>query len=99
LGGNRELFAALAATYVSEAASFMEQLPATAAADLPNLLHTFKSAAGIVGATELHNYAGELERSLRHGGAVIDTPAMLQRLHELVECSLTDLAQAVTTMA
>jgi CheY-like chemotaxis protein len=102
LGGNRELFAALAGTYVLEAKLFIDQLgPALAlpgCAGAPNILHTFKSAAGIVGAAELQNYAAALESLLRNGEAV-DAAAALQAVRQLVDVSIADLALTVADMS
>ena len=98
LGGNRDLFVALADTYVLEARQFLEQLaPALAAPGYegaPNLLHTFKSAAGIVGAAELQHYTAALEGMLRKGEPV-NQGATLAALELLVEASIAELAVAL----
>jgi two-component system sensor histidine kinase/response regulator len=101
LGGNRELFGALAGTYVQEAKQFLDQLgPALALPGYegaPNILHTFKSAAGIVGAAELQNYAAGLESLLRSGAAV-DAGLALKAVQLLVDISIADLALSVAAL-
>jgi HPt (histidine-containing phosphotransfer) domain-containing protein len=102
MGGNKELFVALASTYVPEATQFVAQLRAALA--LPgyegaaNILHTFKSAAGIVGAAQLHDYASGLESLLRKGEP-IDPGAALKAVQLLVDASVADLAPAVASVA
>jgi CheY-like chemotaxis protein len=101
LGGNRELFAALAGTYVLEAKQFLDQLgPALALPGYegaPNILHTFKSAAGIVGAAELQNYAAGLESLLR-SGETVDPGLALKAVQLLVDISIADLALSVAAL-
>jgi PAS domain S-box-containing protein len=96
LGGNGALFVSLATMFSAEASSFLDALRASlpgpdlkATADL---LHTFKSAAGIVGAGRLQNHCATLEAELRRGIAPPDcSAAQLQMEHE-VRSSLTELA-------
>ena len=101
LGGNAELFVALAGTYALEAAQFLEQLAVALSQPghegAPNVLHTFKSAAGIVGADALQDYAGGLEKLLRAGDTV-DVTTVLGAVRQLVEASIADLALAVDSM-
>ena len=102
MGGNKELFVALASTYVPEATQFVVQLRDALA--LPgyegaaNILHTFKSAAGIVGATQLHDYASGLESLLRKGEA-IDPSSALKAVQLLVDASVAELVPAVAGVA
>jgi len=100
LGGNAELYIALAATYEGEAAQFIPALrsalpDAQAAA---NILHTFKNAAGIIGAVALQNSASELEAALRRGAA-LDAGRALAQLEVLVEASNSALARAVQSLS
>ena len=95
LGGNAELYVALSGTYGDEAAQFIPSLRAAgpdrqAAA---NILHTFKNAAGIIGASVLQNVASDLEMRLRAGAEL--APDALTDLEALVSASTADLARVV----
>jgi PAS domain S-box-containing protein len=100
LGGNAELYVALSDTYGAEAAQFIPSLRA-AMPDMQaaaNILHTFKNAAGIVGATALQNYAADLEPRLR-AGADVDMAKAIADLETLVAASTADLARVVPMLA
>jgi PAS domain S-box-containing protein len=103
LGGNAELYVALAETYRAEAALFIPALRAAFALphvdEAANVLHTFKSAAAIVGATALQNTAVELEARLRGTGPGVDIDAALVELEQLVAASLDALARTVAALA
>ena len=103
LGGNAELYVALAQTYAGEAAQFMPSLRAALARpDAPaaaNILHTFKNAAGIIGATALQNCAADLEAGLRSAGAAAATDAALDRLDALLVTSAAELARNVQSLS
>ncbi len=102
LGGSAELYVALSHTYQAEAASFMPALraalaqPGTGAA--ADVLHTFKSAAGIVGASILQGATAELEVPLRAGAVPAGLEGALAELEQLVAQSLAELARVVNTL-
>ncbi len=97
LGGNAELYLALAQTYEKEAAQFMPSLRAAPdAAAAANILHTFKSAAAIVGASALQSRAAELEASLRGGGEL--AAHELAQLDAMVQASSGELARSVQAL-
>lgn len=109
LGGNAELYVTLSHSYQDEAARFMPSLRAALA--LPeagtaaDILHTFKSAAGIIGATGLQDAAAHLEQCLRKGGAGahglypgLDLDIALAQLAQLVASSIDELLQVVSTL-
>jgi two-component system sensor histidine kinase/response regulator len=103
LGGNAELYVALAQTYAGEAAQFMPALRAALARPdaqaAANILHTFKNAAGIIGATALQNCAADLEAALREAGAAVATDAALARLDALLDTSAAALARNVQSLS
>jgi PAS domain S-box-containing protein len=103
MGGDRALYMALARTYATEAQQFMPSLKealaqpdAKVAADI---LHTFKSAAGIVGAGALQAAAVSLEARLRSGAAFPDPDAALAQLQALVDDSMAALDQVTAALA
>ena len=109
LGGNAELYVTLSRSYQGEAARFMPSLRAALA--LPeagtaaDILHTFKSAAGIIGATGLQHAAAHLEQTLRKAGASddgsypgLDLDNVLAQLDQLVASSIDELLQVVSTL-
>ncbi|MES2318469.1 MAG: response regulator [Pseudomonadota bacterium] len=102
LGGNASLYVALAKTYEAEAAQFVPALRAALALPDPssaaNILHTFKSAAGIVGAAALQQRAGQFEAALRAGDGG-DTSATMADIEALVAASSGALALALQSLA
>ncbi len=111
LGGNQALFVALAHTFADEAARFMESLrvalPGTDMGPPADLLHTFKSAAGMMGAIELEHYAARLEDRLRNRAAASDTAsdaapdadAILAEMARLIAASTAELMKISAAMA
>ena len=105
LGGNTGLYLSLSQSYQGEAARFMPSLRAALA--LPesgiaaDILHTFRSVAGIIGATRLQTAAADFEAILRGGAATggIDRDSVLTHLDQLVETSIGELASVVSTLA
>jgi PAS domain S-box-containing protein len=102
LGGNAELYVALADTYAGEAAQFVPALRAALAQPASmagaDILHTFKSAAGIVGASTLQTYAADLEAGLR-AGVTLDLEHALAQLDALVAASINELERTTRTLA
>ena len=103
LGGNQALFVALSRTFSGEAAQFMAALQvALPAEDLvrsADLLHTFRSAAGMMGATALQDYIAQLERRLRNKMAVDDAGVVLAEMAHLVSASTTELVQIAAALS
>lgn len=96
LGGHQALFVSLAATFSSEAIAFLvaigehlSPLNLRAAADL---LHTFKSAAGTVGAMQLQSYCTTVESDLRNAALLPDPSLVLSEMERLVHASIAELA-------
>ena len=108
LGGRAELYVALSHTYQGEAARFMPSLRAALALSEPgaaaDILHTFKSAAGIIGAAGLQDAASHLEQRLRRGPGAdglylgLDLEGALAQLDTMVADSIDELLQVVSTL-
>lgn len=103
LGGNRTLFLSLAVTFSTEAKAFIaalsEQLPSPDIRSAADLLHTFKSAAGIVGAAPLQSYCAALEQQLRHNIHPSDVSRVLAEMGRLVHASIAELANVTAKLA
>ena len=105
LGGSTDLYVTLSRTYQIEAARFMPSLRAalalTEVRKAADILHTFKSAAGIIGATSLQNAASELEARLRGKSAIdgLNLDGALTGLDQLLEASISELAHVVGALA
>ena len=103
LGGNEALFVALSRTFSGEAARFMAALqvtlPGPDAIESANLLHTFRSAAGMMGATALQDYAAQLEQRLRNQSATGDAAIILAEMAQLVMASTSELEQIATSLS
>lgn len=97
LGGNQELFLQLAKGFRSESALLLASLERVWRSgkfvEAADILHTLKSAGGIVGATELENYAAEVERRLRTDGVNLPFESMLSRLDLLTGQCVDELEQ------
>ncbi|MEJ7805393.1 MAG: response regulator [Telluria sp.] len=95
LGGHRALFVSLAVTFSSEAKVSLlaigEHLSTQDLRAAADLLHTFKSAAGIVGATRLQSYCTTLESDLRNAIAPSDPGLVLAEMARLVHASIAEL--------
>ena len=103
LGGNRELYISLAMTFSTEAKAFfdalselMQPLDIRSAGDL---LHTFKSAAGIVGAAPLESYCAAFEQKLRNNVLTFDTSRVLAEIGRLVHASIGELENVTVDLA
>ena len=103
LGGNRTLFLNLAVTFSTEAQAFLdviyEQLPSLNIRSAADLLHTFKSAAGIVGAAPLQSYCSALEQDLRSEVLPSDVSVVLAELRQLVNFSIAELERVTAGLA
>jgi PAS domain S-box-containing protein len=104
LGGNRQLYESLARTFSGEARTLMGRLETALAAgrmtEAGNVLHTFRSAAGIVGASQLDVFTFEAEQSLRAPGAQLDAQAvatLLAKAGNLTAQALAELDRMLET--
>ncbi len=95
LGGNKALFVALVDTFYTEASAFIvairQYLGDADIALAADLLHTFRSAAGIVGASALQSYCSSLETSLRRGSAPSHVGLVLEEIDKLLDGSIAEL--------
>lgn len=95
LGGNHALYLSLAVTFSTEAKAFLdaltELLPSLEIRLASDLLHTFKSAAGIVGAAPLASYCAGLEQELRNNVLPSDISRVLAQIGRLVNASIAEL--------
>ncbi len=103
LGGHQDLFMRLAATFSSEATAFVlalqEHLLTKDWPGAANLLHTFKSAAGIVGATALQSYCTSVERDLQGGSLACEPHTVITKMAHLVRASIAELENATHHLA
>ena len=103
LGGHRALFVSLAATFSSEAIAFLvaigEHLSSPKLRAAADLLHTFKSAAGTVGAMQLQSYCTTVESDLRNAAFPSDLSLVLSEMERLVHASVAELAIVMHDLA
>jgi PAS domain S-box-containing protein len=108
LGGSRDLYASMVRHFMADAQALLEDLRHSlergSTAEAANLLHTFKSAAGIVGAHILQSRIGHHEAVLRAAlpGQLPAPQAMavaddLARLTADAQAQLVPLAAAIGT--
>jgi PAS domain S-box-containing protein len=96
VGNNKALFASLARTFAGEAHTLLGKLSSALGdrrlAEAANELHTFRSAAGIVGAVRLANFALIQEFKLRDAGGVIDDVGATILINEIARLTADALA-------
>ena len=95
LGGHQALYLSLATTFSTEATVFLvairEHLQAEDLGAAAELLHTFRSTAGTVGATQLQSYCTTLESGLRTAVVPFDPRLVLCDMARLVHASIAEL--------
>ena len=101
LGNNRVLYHSLALTFSAEAATFLSALGVSlSSSDIrsaADLLHTFKSAAGIIGAVPLQFYCSDIEQKLRDGRPV-EHRRILAEMTLLVDTSVAEVAKVAVEL-
>ena len=88
LGGDTSIYFSLSGIFAAESAALIDELADCFAGrawkQAADRLHSYKTAAGMVGAEELHHFAGMLEQQLRMAPAQVDCGAALTTMREAV---------------
>jgi PAS domain S-box-containing protein len=88
LGGDTSIYFSLSGIFAAESAALIDELANCFAGrawkQAADRLHSYKTAAGMVGAEELHHFAGMLEQQLRTAPAQVDCGAALTTMREAV---------------
>ena len=88
LGGDTSIYFGLSGIFAAESAALIDELANCFAGlawkQAADRLHSYKSAAGMVGAEDLHHFAAMLEQQLRTAPAQVDCGAALTTMREAV---------------
>jgi PAS domain S-box-containing protein len=95
LGGDTSIYLSLSGIFAAESDALIDELAscftARAWKQAADRLHSYKTAAGMIGAEELHHFAGTLEQQLRKAPEQVDSDAALTAIREAVAAIQAEL--------
>ncbi len=88
LGGDTSIYFSLSGIFAAESDALIDELASCFAGrawkQAADRLHSYKTAAGMIGADELHHFAGTLEQQLRKAPEQVDSDAALATIRAAV---------------
>ena len=95
LGGDTSIYFSLSGIFAAESVALIDELASCFAGrawkQAADRLHSYKTAAGMIGADELHHFAGTLEQQLRTAPEQVDCSAALTTIRAAVAAIQAEL--------